>query len=248
MKMPIYDSSFYSLEGPGNSLSSAKVVVPLVNSMLQPESVVDVGCGSGVWLSVFRDYGVKRVLGIEGSHVDANWLRIPKDHIRFIDLCRSFELQETFDLALCLEVAEHLPAKSAPDLIQSLVRLAPVILFSAAVPLQGGLYHINEQWPTYWRQLFQEHHFQMLDLIRKEIWKDPRVKSWYRQNMFLLVRSDLIPTRAIFRQAENFADDLLLIHSDILERQLGLRSIVKNLPRSMRRATRYFTQRLRKSS
>ena len=149
---------------------------------------------------------------------------------------------------MCLEVAEHLPAKSAPDLIQSLVRLAPVILFSAAVPLQGGLHHVNEQWPTYWRELFQEHHFQMLDLIRKEIWKDPRVKSWYRQNIFLLVRSDLILTRAIFREAENFADDLLLIHLDTLERQLGLRSMMKNLPRSLRRTTRYFTQRLWKSS
>ena len=248
MNMPIYDASFYSPEGPGDSLHSAKVVVPLVNSMIQPQSVVDVGCGSGVWLSVFREHGVKRILGIEGSHVDSNWLRIPRDCIRFIDLCRSFESQETFDLALCLEVAEHLPAKSAPDLIKSLVRLAPVILFSAAVPLQGGLHHVNEQWPTYWRELFQEHHFQMLDLIRKEIWKDPRVKSWYRQNMFLLVRSDLIPTSAIFREAESFADDLLLVHSGILERQLGLRSMVKNLPRSMRRAMRYFTQRLRKPS
>jgi hypothetical protein len=88
----------------------------------------------------------------------------------------------------------------------------------------------------------------MLDVLRKEIWKDPRVKSWYRQNIFLLVRSDLIPTRAIFREAENFADDLLLIHSDTLERQLGLRSMMKNLPRSLRRATTYFTQRLLKSS
>jgi 2-polyprenyl-3-methyl-5-hydroxy-6-metoxy-1,4-benzoquinol methylase len=121
MNMPVYDASFYSPEGPGDSLHSANVVVPLVNSMIQPESVVDVGCGSGVWLSVFREHGVKRILAIEGSHVDANWLRIPRDCIKFIDLCRSFESQETFDLALCLEVAEHLPAKSAQDLIQSLV-------------------------------------------------------------------------------------------------------------------------------
>jgi len=248
MKIPIYDASFYSFEGPGDNLRSAQAVVPLINCLIQPQSVVDVGCGSGVWLSVFREHGVKQILGIEGSHVDGSWLRIPMDCIRFIDLSHPFELQETFDLAICLEVAEHLPPKSASFLVQSLVRLAPIILFSAAIPLQGGAHHINEQWPDYWRKLFEQCHFRRLDLIRKEIWKNPEVKSWYRQNMFLFVREDLIPTRTIFREADNFADDLLLIQPEILERQLGLRSILKNLPKSIRRATKYLMQRLWRSS
>ena len=248
MEIPIYDASFYSPEGPGDNLSSARVVVPLIHSLIQPESVVDVGCGSGVWLSVFREHGVRRILGIEGNHVDASWLRIPKDCIKFIDLRHPFELQETFDLALCLEVAEHLPAQSASTFVQSLVKIAPIILFSAAIPFQGGSHHINEQWPVYWRRLFKHHHFQMLDLIRKEIWKNPEVKSWYRQNMFLLVRDDLVSTRPIFYEASKYIDDLLLIHPDILERQLGLRSMAKNLPRSIRRAAKHLTQRFWKAS
>ena len=138
MKTSSYDASFYSREGSGDSFGSAQAVVPLINSWVQPRSVVDVGCGTGVWLSVFREYGAKRILGIEGTHVDPDWLRISKDSIRFIDLSQPFEMEETFDLALCLEVAEHLPERSAPILVRSLTSLAPIILFSAAIPLQGG--------------------------------------------------------------------------------------------------------------
>lgn len=215
--------------------------------MVQPHSVVDVGCGCGAWLSVFRSCGVDRILGIDGHHIDSKWLEIPAHDFQACDLTRPFQLDQTFDLALCLEVAEHVPARASSSLVQSLAQLAPVILFSAAVPQQGGVNHINEQWPSYWRRLFERQQFRMLDLIRKEIWLRPEVKFWYRQNMFLFVREDIIAGRPIFLEATKFADDLLLVHSSVLERQWGLRSMAKHLPTSISRAVKFLMLRASKS-
>ena len=65
-------------------------------------------------------------------------------------------LERKFDLAISLEVAEHLKSSSSEDFVQSLTTLAPMILFSAAIPHQGGLHHINEQWLEYWGDLFNK--------------------------------------------------------------------------------------------
>lgn len=229
----LYDCSYYKSEALDPELRSPKVVVPLITSIVRPRSVVDVGCGVGSWLVAFRESGVERILGLDGKHVDSTWLLIPREYFRTVDLSQPFRLDAQFDLAVCLEVAEHLPTSSASVLVESLVRLAPVILFSAAIPLQGGTHHVNEQWPEYWQRLFQEHDYRMLDLIRKLIWKNPNVKYWYRQNTFLFVREDFISTRSQFLEATQYADDLVLVHREILQRQFGLRSILKNLPGSI---------------
>jgi SAM-dependent methyltransferase len=233
-----YGSSYYAAEGLDPELRSPRVVVPLITSILRPRSVVDVGCGVGRWLSVFRENGIERIQGLDGQHIDAEWLVIPRECFSAIDLSQPFRLHEQFDLALCLEVAEHLPKESAKTIVQSLVCLAPVILFSAAIPFQGGTHHVNEQWPEYWQRLFREHHYQMIDLVRKHIWKNPDVKFWYRQNMFLYVRDDLTHSRPEFVEATQFADDLLLVHSEILERQLGVVPTLKALPVRIWKASR----------
>lgn len=229
----LYDYSYYQSQALDPELRSPKVVVPLITSIVQPRSVVDVGCGVGSWLVAFRENGAEAILGLDGKHVDSTWLLIPRECFRAVDLSQSFRLDAKFDLAVCLEVAEHLPISSARVLVESLVQLAPVILFSAAIPLQGGTHHVNEQWPEYWQGLFQEYDYRMLDLIRQLIWKNPKVKSWYRQNMFLFVREDFIPTRSQFLEATQYADDLVLLKREILQQHLGLRSIFKNLPGSI---------------
>ncbi len=233
LKRRHYDASYYVSEGPAGSLQSARIVVPIVISLVQPRSVVDVGCGLGAWLSVFRENGVERILGLDGGHIDPSWLVIPKDCYRAVDLSKPFDVSGNFDLAVCLEVAEHLPKKSGQDFVRRLVNLAPVILFSAAVPFQGGTHHVNQQWPEFWQDLFGQNRYRALDLIRKQTWKNPEVKYWYRQNMFLFVREDLIPTNPIFLEATRHADDLMLVHNAILHYQLGVRSILKQLPRSI---------------
>lgn len=225
-----YSSEFYASYCEG-SLLSAKVVAPLITQIIQPRSVVDVGCGLGTWLCAFRDCGVEMVLGLDGAHVDQSRILIPKECFRATDLSEPFEIERKFDLAMCLEVAEHLPSRSAEGLVKSLVGLAPVIVFSAAVPMQEGENHVNEEWPDYWRTLFGRHHYKPLDLIRKQIWKDRRVEMWYRQNLFLYVQEGLLNSKPEFITAAGDSDDLLLIHPDILRRNLGLRASLKRIPR-----------------
>jgi len=239
-----YDRGYYGPNGPAENRDSAEHIVPLVFSLIHPSSVVDVGCGSGAWLDIFQKHGAKRILGLDGKNVDPAWLRIPKDCFRAVDLSKPFQLQEFFDLAVCLEVAEHLPKQSAPGFIQSLVRLAPVVLFSAAVPLQEGIHHVNEQWPVYWQDLFEQHGYRRLDLIRKEIWTKPEIQYYYRQNIFLFVREDLVAARPQFQEAAAFAGDLILIHWEILKKQFGLRALLRQLPGSAFRAARLFRGRM----
>jgi SAM-dependent methyltransferase len=238
----VYRLSYYSWNGPADGQRSAEAVVPIVASLTEIRSVVDVGCGTGAWLAAFRNQGAEHILGLD-EDVDPARLRIPRECFRKMDLSKPFELAEQFDLALCLEVAEHLPKKCAGVFIRSLVRLAPVILFSAAVPFQGGTHHVNEQWPQYWQDLFAQHDYQMLDLIRKEIWKRPEVQHWYRQNIFLFVRADVVSGQSAFLEATKYADDLLLVHKDVLQGRIATRSLLEQLPGSLWRAG---TRRLRR--
>jgi hypothetical protein len=211
------------------SLASAKVVVPLVVDLVCPTSVVDVGCATGAWLSVFRDYGISNIAGLDGAYAKSTRLLIPSDCFRPVDLRKPFCLSERFDLAMSLEVAEHLPAASAGGFVRSLCQLAPIILFSAAVPGQTGVHHVNEQWPEYWRGLFASQSFRMFDPFRPVLWHDERVAAWYRQNMFLFVQNDILKTDLRFSGLPEVKDAnaLMVVDPNIL---LSVRATVKRFP------------------
>jgi hypothetical protein len=119
------------------SRRSAAIAVPLLVEQFEPRSVVDVGWGTGVWLSVFHEHGVTDILGIDGPWVKEPQREIPDSFFGECDLTQPLTLDRTFDPALCLELAEHLPAEAAPRLVESLTALAPVVVFSAAIPGQG---------------------------------------------------------------------------------------------------------------
>lgn len=191
MKSEIYTASFYRQLHEG-AVRSAEVIVPLVLELIPTRSVVDLGCGEGAWLATFRQKGVDDVLGIDGDYIDRTELRIPAQCFRTADLSMPLALDRTFDLAISLEVAEHLPPASASIFVESLTRLAPAVLFSAAIPFQGGTNHINEQWPEAWAELFLAHGYGVVDAIRKRVWHDQGVEWWYAQNTLLFVRRELL--------------------------------------------------------
>jgi len=190
-----YTKGFYEKIRSG-SRRSAEVILPLVLEFLPVSSVVDVGCGDGSWLDVFRKLGVEEILGIDGEYMDRNLLQIPQDRFRPADLSRPFEVERVFDLAISLEVAEHLPPESASAFVASLCGLAPAVLFSAAIPFQGGNHHLNEQWPDKWAELFGEHGYLAVDFVRKRVWQNEAVEWWYAQNTLLFVRRDLLESNA----------------------------------------------------
>lgn len=175
-----YGSQFFSV-------GAAQVILPEVFSMLQPRTVVDVGCGIGTWASVAKSLG-SEIKGLDGPHVPVDQRLIAAAEFIETDLM-SFKGIGRFDLAICLEVVEHLPASHADQIVAGLCESAEVILFSAAIPLQGGENHINEQWPTYWQTKFAAQDFVMLDVFRERFWNDPDVDWWYRQNLFLVCRN-----------------------------------------------------------
>jgi SAM-dependent methyltransferase len=180
----IYSRDFYAGQVDGSARSAA-VVVPLLLSFLPVRSIADVGCGVGPWAAEFLANGVPDVWGIDGDYVDRSQLRIPPDRFSVHDLTTSLQLDRTFDLAVCLEVGEHLPESRARGLVVDLTSLAPCVLFSAAVPGQGGNHHINEQYLSYWIDLFQRQGYEGIDPIRPRILGDNSVEWWYQQNIVM---------------------------------------------------------------
>lgn len=180
-----YDHQFYAdLEE--TALPSARHIVPMLRGWLTIDSVVDAGCGDGSWLSVFKEAGASRVLGLDGPWVDEAQLKIPADCFRRRRIDEALAVEDgPFDLAMTLEVAEHLPPARAPGFVAELCALAPVVLFSAAIPDQGGEHHVNEQWPRYWADLFADRGFRAIDAIRPAVWEAPDVCWWYKQNCLL---------------------------------------------------------------
>ena len=172
--------------------ASAKILLPTVLKNLSIGSVLDVGCGCGAWLSVWEALGVADTFGVDGDYVDSTQLLIPKDQFLSADLSAGFSLGRTFDLVQCLEVAEHLPKESSALLVKSLVSHGKMILFSAAVPGQGGIHHVNEQPYEYWRRLFQEEDYLPVDLVRDSVARNTAVSPWYRYNTILYVHQALI--------------------------------------------------------
>lgn len=232
-----YDDVFFDAAEHG-MLRSAAAVVPHVIDLIQPGSVVDVGCGRGAWLSVFQSHGVERLLGLDGHYVDRRRLFVPPEFFSAADLSKPFTIPDKFDLAICLEVGEHLPHQSAGGLIGSLVEAAPVVLFSAAVPGQGGTYHINEQWPGYWQSLFARRGYACLDAIRPRIWDDRRVEWWYRQNLFMFVAESELGRWPQLSAAAAPAGDLQFVHADVLAEFQSIRGLLRQLTGAIRRKAR----------
>lgn len=184
----MYDQNFYNMINEG-SRRSARKIIPLLG--FEPKTVVDVGCGQGAWLGEFAKLG-SECYGIDGEVAGTGF---PSSIGTFqrVDLqsAEHLYLPGVFDLAICLEVAEHLPESRAEWLIEELCGLSPVILFSAAIPGQGGVGHLHEMWPDYWAEKFWNQNYSVSDSLRWRVWEDDEVEPWYQQNLLLCVQNDV---------------------------------------------------------
>ena len=198
---------------------SAIEVVPLILDFVVPESILDVGCGIGTWLSIFKKHGINNLLGIDGDYINKEKLFSNINNHEFMphDLTKPLKLEKKFDLVLSLEVAEHLPEDRSDIFIESLTQLGSYILFSAAIPGQGGDGHLNEQWPTYWEKKFNFFNFIVYDCIRPKIWTNKNIEWWYRQNIFLAVNKNIkFLERDRFKIQDIVHPELYLIKSDYI--------------------------------
>lgn len=218
--MQHYTEEFYKYLQ-NSSRESAKEIIPILWEFLQPKTVIDVGCGTGTWLAEFKEFGVEYILGIEGDWVDLEMLEIPADNFLAFDLNQPLQIDRKFDLVVSLEVAEHLPPEGAKIFVNSLVNLGPVILFSAAVPLQGGTNHLNEQWPDYWAKLFQEQGYAAIDSLRPKIWQNDKVKWYYAQNILVFADREYLATN---RDLQKQADRTNILQLALIHPELYLRT------------------------
>lgn len=184
----LYDDSFFDTITPA-AQAAARVLMPVLLQHVRPRTVVDVGCGRGAWVSVLGEIAGCEITGVDGAHVDVAQLVIPRDRFIAHDLTLPLPDLGQFDLALCMEVAEHLPPDRANSFVADLCRLAPTVMFSAAIPGQGGTFHINERWQSYWVGLFANHGYGVADLLRPALWENAGVPFCYRQNLLLFSRS-----------------------------------------------------------
>lgn len=204
--------------------SSAAVVVPLVYKLVEPGRVLDVGGGEGWWSAEFAKLGAKCVCLDESvTENTAGHAGVEMRHLDLEAIPRAPEDVETYDLAVCLEVAEHLAPDHADEFVAFLCRSAPAILFSAAVPGQGGHGHLNEQWPSYWAERFHRRGFAVTDTLRWQIWDDGRVEPWYRQNILLAARREWLTERHItFKRSPRD-----VVHPDIYGWRIKERAILR---------------------
>ena len=173
----------------GRTLSVVLPKLPPVNS------VIDVGCGLGTWLVSLLELENREVdiLGIDGPWIDPDLLVIPEDNFLAADLSRGIpRVERRYDLAISLEVAEHLPPEKAEEFVSFLTGLSDFVLFSAAIPFQGGTNHFNEQWQGYWADLFEQKGYVPVDFIRPALWNDEKVSFHYRQNTILYSKGDRV--------------------------------------------------------
>jgi SAM-dependent methyltransferase len=233
-----YDDAFFDWQTEGAS-RSARTVAPVVLELAPIASVVDLGCGRGAWLSAFAGLGVADQLGVDGDYVDRSKLLIDPSRFRAADLCRPIDLGRRFDLAICLEVGEHLPRRASGVLVGSLAAAAPLVLFSAAIPGQGGTSHINEQWPEYWRRLFNDRGYQRVDLIRPRIWQNPDVEWFYQQNLYLYAAGTALDElRRAMAAMPAIDPGLELVRAGVLDEYKSFRSLLGATVRAGIRAVR----------
>jgi hypothetical protein len=234
-----YDSEFYDSVVEG-SLQSARVIIPMVLQHVSIQSAADVGCGRGAWLRALEEADVTDTVGYDGDYVDQSALLIDSARFTAVDLREDFVISRKFDLAISLEVAEHLQSEFAEGLVRRLVAAAPIVLFSAAVPGQPGTHHVNERWQDYWRSVFKSFCFHPVDLIRPMVWGNPRVEYWYQQNIILYCSEEALrDNQRLHKVPEHIS--LNIVHPDLYEirrtgPQLYLKAALKLLPRLAWRA------------
>lgn len=193
------------------AIRSARELVPFLYDLLQPESVLDFGCAEGSFLDVFLELDTDIfTAGYDGPWIPQNLLHYwvewdveEKDGMppvaqlnKDIDgnvISKSADgTLDKYDLALCLEVGEHLPKKYAKPLVRWLCDSAHAVAFGAAIPKQGGTRHINCQWQSWWAALFEECGYVAWDCIRPKFWETDEIDWWYTQNTVLYIDPSII--------------------------------------------------------
>lgn len=215
-----YTKEYYQKHLAG-ALSSANIILNVLSAFYKPSTVIDFGCGSGAWLKIAKDIFDSKVLGVDQhGFFDTDMLILPNEYLSH-NLEMPLHIGRKFDLAISVEVAEHIGEESADTFIGSLCNHSDVVLFSAALPMQGGTGHINEKPCSYWVKKFAQYDYYAIDCLRPQIWDNIDVEVWYKNNSILFVsqqkKSELV------RKIPQIDYPLDVIHPEMLDRIVNRR-------------------------
>ncbi len=168
-------------------LSAAKII-GFLTDLVPIRSAVDFGTGRGLWLATAMRHGAKDIRGYDIPGTPTDRLHIPADCFTPADLGAPMAFDRRYDLAVSTEVAEHIETERAGQFVANIAATSDLVLFSAAVPYQGGIGHLNENWIEYWNRRFGKHGYQCFDILRTRFWHDGSVRSFYRQNLLVFAR------------------------------------------------------------
>ena len=158
-----------------------------IKNRLHPEKVLDVGCGPGMHVYSLRDQNVIAW----GYDIDSRVKNQP--YLRQVSM---FDIEDQGDVVLCIEVAEHLETHLNADIVQAIRRcLTPrgILIWTAAIPGQGGVGHINCQPQQYWHNMFVQAGLLPLSDLRQELlhWITQGYHmGWFTQNLQIFMRLD----------------------------------------------------------
>ena len=222
----IYNDSFYR-ERDKKTRETANTVLGILLSEIEAHSAVDVGCGVGTWLDVFQKLtGSVTIDGYDGDYVNPEYLQIPQEAFHAVDLNNRLFLKDKYDLAISLEVAEHLRPERAEAFVEDLCSLSDIVLFSAATKNQGGDGHINEQRLSYWIELFDRQGYHCFDVIRPFIWEEKQIPVWYRNNIVVMARPKKAPKHWKKMGGHGVMD---FVHPDLYESKTGVLSKTQSI-------------------
>lgn len=175
----------FSRDDLGMSSLNPILKVEKIVQLVRPQSVLDVGCGTGQTVMQLHQLGID-VLGIEASRLAVR--RCPRrDLILRHDLRKKMELHRLFGLVWCFEVAEHIHPRYVNIFLGNLVRHSQIIALSAAHPGQGGEGHFNEQPPSYWEQKFSDYGYLLHEAWTAEM---KAVPEFFSGNMMVFTSID----------------------------------------------------------
>lgn len=205
--MYIYNSEFYNMIA--DIIQDEKEIIPYMLERLTPKSIVDFGCGEGRWLMEVKKYDPNiEVLGLDGYYINRDRLQISQDEFIEVDLRKKIELTKKYDLAISTEVAEHIEEEYVDIFLNNLTKASNCILFSAAIPGQGGRHHVNEQWQSYWVKKFENLNYKVDFSIRNHFWKNININAWRRQNILVFSKN--------LRETVN-SDIMDVVHPEMME-------------------------------
>lgn len=194
-----YHEEFYRTNARKSS-DSARAILSALREVYGANTLLDVGCGIGTWGRAAKELGFTKYRGLDGDYVRREQLEVGAAEFTAHDLRQAFALDEQYDVAISMEVAEHLPPEAGALLVKSLCAHAPVVLFSAAIPRQGGVDHVNEQWQSYWAERFAKEGYEAFDCIRPRVWDHEDVAEYYKQNALVYVDRRNEAVTEIFRR------------------------------------------------